>query len=70
MKLSAVLLTQAMPSSGAFSTACLKADKGFDLTLNESARLIAAKHGDIVKLIPLERVLSMDPMPAEKAAKK
>lgn len=69
MKLAQVNLKQVIPSSGAFSTALYTATKGFDLVVNETARLVAATHGGKTKLIPFENILSMEPL-AEKAAKK
>jgi hypothetical protein len=68
MKLSKVNLWQVVPSSGAFSTACLTAAKGVDLTYE--AGIVTAKHGDTVMLIPMSNVLSMTPLEAAKPAKK
>ncbi len=69
MKLASVLLSKALPGSGAWATSLLTAAKGFELTLNESSRMIAVKHGDTVKLIAVEKTDWCEPL-SEKAAKK
>lgn len=68
MKLSKVNLWQVVPSSGAFSTACLTVAKGLELTYE--AGLITAKYGDSVMMIPMSNVLSMTPLQGEKPTKK
>lgn len=69
MKLAQVNLKHVIPGVGAFSTACLKADKGHELTYD--AGLVTAKKGEDVLLIPLGNVLGMKPLATEaKPAKK
>lgn len=70
MKLSQALLKQALPGSGSWSTTLLKVEKGFELTLNEESRMVAVKLGDVVKLIAIENTHWVEPLPAEKPAKK
>ena len=69
MKLAQVNLKQVIPSSGPFATACLKVDKGLDMTLE--AGLVTVKHKDgACYVIPLGNVLGMVPLVEAKAAKK
>ena len=68
MKLAQVNLKQTIPSSGAFSTACLSTSKGIELTYE--AGIVTAKHGDVTMLIPMANVLSMRPLAEAKTAKK
>lgn len=68
MKLAQVNLKQTIPSSGAFSTACLSTSKGIELTYE--AGIVTAKHGEITMLIPMANVISMKPFVEAKPAKK
>lgn len=62
MKLAQVLLKQVIPGSGPFTTACLKADKGFDMTFE--AGIVTATHKDgETQCIPLGNIVSMKPLP-------
>lgn len=68
MKLAQVNLKQVIPGSGPFATACLTAERGFDLTLESG--IITAKHKDgAVQLVPIGNVLGMKPL-VVKAEKK